>query len=196
MGHVDPGHVHPRLRHGGDHVGGGGTGPQGGHDLGPLHLKGAYRGGLLVTSCGPDEGGISFFVDKEQGFGRAHRLRLRSEIDRVFREGVRRDGSMFSFRILRREDPTPRLLVIVGRKVGGAVVRNRIRRGVREGFRTHKELFAYCDVVVIPRPEVARLRPGEIARRFLQEFREVWNAPGDTPNERGLRAKQGRARAS
>ena len=128
----------------------------------------------------------------EAGFGRVHRLRLRRDIDRVFREGVRRDGKLFSFRILWKEDPTPRLLVVAGRKLGGAVVRNRVRRGVREGFRTNKELFQHCDLVVIPRPDAAQLRPGEIAKRFVEEFREVGHVPGNTSDKRGLRAKESR----
>jgi len=136
---------------------------------------------------------VDYGANADQGFTRTHRLRLKRDIDRVFREGVRRDGQAFAFRILRKDEPTPRLLVVVSRKLGKAVVRNRIRRGVREAFRTHKGLFVHCDVVVIPRPELAGLPAGEIGRRFIQEFREVWDAPGDTPDQRRLREEAGGA---
>ncbi len=118
--------------------------------------------------------------------GRVHRLARQREIDRLFREGIKLEGKLFSFRVLRKEDPTPRLLVVVGKRVGKAVVRNRVKRGVREGFRQNKELFRYLDVAVLARPETARLRPGEIAREWVREFQEVYDGAGNTPHARGL----------
>jgi len=121
-------------------------------------------------------------VSGDEGFGREHRLRRRSDIDFVFKRGVRREGRMFSFRALAKEDPTPRLLVVVSRKVGSPVQRNRVKRGVREAFRTHKRLFTHRDVVVVARPGSGRLAPGEIARRVLQEYQEVYRGPGNAVN--------------
>ncbi|MFN3346939.1 MAG: ribonuclease P protein component [Candidatus Bipolaricaulaceae bacterium] len=108
-------------------------------------------------------------------FGREHRLTRRRDIERLFREGKRLEGRLFSFRVLRKADPTPRLLAVVGKGVGKAVVRNRVKRGIREGFRLNKGLFSYLDLAVIARPETARLRPGEIARAWVREFQEVYD---------------------
>ncbi len=108
-------------------------------------------------------------------FGREHRLSRQREIERLFREGKKLEGKLFSFRVLEKEDPTPRLLVVVGKKVGKAVVRNQVKRGIREGFRLNKELFRNLDLAVIARPEVAGLRPGEIAREWVREFQEVYD---------------------
>ncbi len=109
----------------------------------------------------------------------------------MFELGQRFDARLFSFRILRKEAPTPRFLVVAGRRLGGAVTRNRVKRAVREGFRTHKDMFSHLDAVVIPRPEAARLRPGELAEKFIAEFQEVSHAQGNPPHQRGLRAKEG-----
>lgn len=115
-------------------------------------------------------------------FGREHRLTRQRDVNRLFREGTRWDGQLFSFRVLPKEDPTPRLLAVVGQRVGKAVVRNRVKRGIREGFRLNKELFSHLDVAVIARPETARLRPGEVAQTWVREFQEVYHGARDVPH--------------
>lgn len=119
-------------------------------------------------------------------FGREHRLVQQRDIERLFHEGRKLEARLFSFRVRWKEDPNPRLLVVVGKKVGKAVVRNRVKRGIREGFRHHKELFQHLDVAVIARPEAADLRPGEIAEEWVREFQEVYDGTGDNPHPGGL----------
>ncbi|MBC7093110.1 ribonuclease P protein component [Candidatus Bipolaricaulota bacterium] len=125
--------------------------------------------------------------------GREHRLRRRRDIARAFREGQHVEAKLFAFRILQKAEPTPRLLVVAGRRLGGAVARNRVKRAIREGFRLHKELFAHLDVVVMPRPDAARLRPGELSARLVEEFREVVHGQGNPAHQRGVRTEKGRA---
>lgn len=126
-------------------------------------------------------------------FGREYRLARQRDIDRLFREGKKLEGKLFSFRVLKKEDPTPRLLVVVGKKVGKAVVRNRVKRGIREGFRLNKDLFRFLDVAVIARPEAGSLRSGETAREWVREFQEVYYGAGNAPHTGGLREEEGGA---
>lgn len=59
-----------------------------------------------------------------------------------------------------------RLGVIVTKKVGNAVFRNRVKRWVRESFRIEKKLFLEpLDVVIIPR--TSALSYEEIRRDFI-----------------------------
>jgi ribonuclease P protein component len=68
------------------------------------------------------------------GFGAADRLHRSAEFLRLQRRGVRHQATHFVL-YAGRLDAQSRLGVTVSRKVGGAVVRNRIKRRVRECFR-------------------------------------------------------------
>lgn len=130
------------------------------------------------------------FVAMSPTFGREHRLRQRRDVARGFQHGQRLEAPLFSFRILRKEEPTPRLLVVAGRRLGGAVTRNRVKRAVREGFRLNKDAFAHLDAVIIPRPTVAGLRPQALSERLIEEFREVSHGQRNPPHKRGLRTEK------
>ena len=64
-----------------------------------------------------------------------------------------------SFVVLGRivDSSIPRLGVVVSRKVGGAVTRNRIKRICREVFRYNKDQYPNLNVVVIARKGVATI---------------------------------------
>ena len=62
----------------------------------------------------------------------------------------------------------PRLGVIVSRRVGGAVIRNRARRQLKECFRLHQhELAAPIDLVLVARNSIVGRPQCEVERDFL-----------------------------
>jgi ribonuclease P protein component len=112
------------------------------------------------------------------GRGRRGRLSRSADFDRVYREGrshASRHLVLYAFP--RGEtDGDPRLGVSVGRKVGGAVERNRVKRQLREAFwALAPELPDGYDFVLVARPEAGALaaeegEPGvEAALRELVE---------------------------
>jgi ribonuclease P protein component len=84
------------------------------------------------------------------------RLKKKDEFIRVFRKGVVWKGSYFSLHLLLRaegelpQDLGPRLGMVVTRKVGSAVERNRIKRRIREAFRKMARRLPAVDLVIRP----------------------------------------------
>jgi ribonuclease P protein component len=93
-----------------------------------------------------------------QRFPRAHRLLRRSEFMRVQQQGRRVHTTHFVLLLVRARGSITRLGLTVGRRVGGAVQRNRIKRVAREVFRLNRRLFPRdCDVVLVARSGADRL---------------------------------------
>lgn len=67
-----------------------------------------------------------------------------------------------------------RLGVTVSRKVGNAVCRNRIKRWIREYFRTSRQRFtSVADLSVIAKPSAALLVHGEFDRELQEAMRRL-----------------------
>jgi ribonuclease P protein component len=104
------------------------------------------------------------------------RLSRSGEFERVYREGrshASRHLVVYAFPRA-EDDGDPRLGVSVGRKLGGAVERNRIKRLLREAFWANAaELRAGHDFVIVARPAAGELarEGGEAA--VEQELRAV-----------------------
>jgi len=101
-----------------------------------------------------------------EGFPKAARVRRRWEYLAIGRRGRRRHAPHFVVLTTPRSGPA-RLGVTVSRKVGDAVVRNRVKRRVRELFRRDPaRLVPGHDVVVIARSGAGALETAEIAREL------------------------------
>jgi ribonuclease P protein component len=101
-----------------------------------------------------------------QGFPRAARIRRRREFLSLGRTGDRRRTESFIF-LSHATVGEPRLGLTVSRKVGSAVVRNRLKRRVREVFRRHPDRSSFRnDVVAIARVGAGALTFDDVRREF------------------------------
>lgn len=97
-------------------------------------------------------------------------LRTGGAFERVYGEGQKRVRPLLVAHLLNRGDTEPiRLGLTVSRRCGGAVVRNRIRRRLREIFRQESpSLSAGWDIVLTARPAASDAPFHELRRQALE----------------------------
>lgn len=106
---------------------------------------------------------------KQFGFSWEERLHTRKEYLAVYRKGYRVFTPYFVLYFRANGRSRSRLGIAASRKVGPPVVRNRIRRRLRESFRLNKRGILPCsDVVANVRRGAAEATFQELQREFLR----------------------------
>ena len=130
----------------------------------------------------------SFMSSKTGRFQRADRILCSRDFSRAIKSGKRRISESFAVAITRRaevsigESPEERtrLGVTVSKRVGNAVVRNRVKRCIREWFRQERaELPRNSDIVVTARPRARDLSSVDITMFLNRMIDDVRNSQGD-----------------
>jgi len=119
--------------------------------------------------------------------GRRQRLSRSADFDRVYREGRSHANRHLVVYAFPRDDDEaagesesePRLGISVGRKVGGAVQRNRVKRLLREAFWSAAgELPEDHDFVVVARPSSAELAESGGEQAIEDSLRDLLRGAG------------------
>lgn len=99
-------------------------------------------------------------------FPRVARVRRRPEYEGIYERGRRQSGRLMTVFVLENGLGRARLGIAATRKLGGAVVRNRAKRLVREVFRRNPPDRG-LDIVVIPRRELLEADYAHVEADFL-----------------------------
>jgi ribonuclease P protein component len=113
-------------------------------------------------------------VPDSQKYPRNERLTRRKDYLTVYREGVKRVSAAVICYATRQEGRDTKFGLAVSRKVGKAVVRNRIKRYLREIYRSHRTCLAEgTHLVVVARPEAASLDFHQMRDAVRQTVRRI-----------------------
>ena len=107
-------------------------------------------------------------------FPREARLVRRGDFDAVYRAGKRRYSSHFTVFFRANQLPVSRFGFSIKKALGGAVVRNRIRRRMREMVRCHRmEIPVGWDIVIHPKSSVGRAEFAGLTVDLLRLMKSV-----------------------
>jgi ribonuclease P protein component len=97
-----------------------------------------------------------------------HRLAKTEDVKNTVRAGRSFFNPLFTVKVNRRGGVLPRFTVVVSTKVSKkAVVRNRIKRVLREEIRTRLADFPAGDYAVLVKPKAATVEAAELREKFI-----------------------------
>ena len=103
----------------------------------------------------------------------ARRIRRRAEFQRVFDAGRRAHGRHLTIIAAPAPGPDSRIGIVASKKLGGAVVRNRAKRLIREMFRTHPTPESASDLVIIPKASALQVQALEVVNDYKTTLRRL-----------------------
>jgi ribonuclease P protein component len=115
-------------------------------------------------------------VGRKFSFTYFERLHIQKDFNKVFKNGLRLENKNIKILVYKRNDGQSirRLGLITAKRVGAAVIRNRIKRRLREIFRTNKHfLNPGLDLIFISKPGIVLLDYGKLEKIILDLLKSV-----------------------
>ncbi len=107
-------------------------------------------------------------------FPKSARLLKHADFDHVYQNGKRQFSGHMTLFFLPRESGSPRVGFTVGRVLGGAVQRNRIKRRLREAVRHQLPgLGVPVDVVINPKKSVLTVEFTQLEAEVAKAFERI-----------------------
>jgi len=107
-----------------------------------------------------------------QRFRPEDRVRRKADFDEAYARGRRISSRLFTLIACASGHGRPRLGVTISKKVGRAVVRNAVRRRIREVFRRNRNAFVSdIDIIIHVRPAASQASFKALEGEFLEALR-------------------------
>jgi len=122
----------------------------------------------------------------KKGFPKSRRLLRHADFERVYKQGRRHFAAHMTVFYLRRENVSTGVRVgfTVGRVLGGAVQRNRMKRRLREAVRLSVQPEVAVDVVINPKRSLLAADFSELQSEVAKAFHVIKKSLVDGPEKR------------
>jgi ribonuclease P protein component len=132
----------------------------------------------MVSALAPNGSAKVSGASRRNKFPRGVRLLRHSDFERVYKRGRRHFAAHLTvFYLPRRQNESesggPRIGFTVGKVMGGAVTRNRIKRRLREAVRLHGLIPAAVDVVINPKKSLLSLAFADLQNEVRRAFEVI-----------------------
>lgn len=91
-----------------------------------------------------------------------HRIRKNEQFDQIIKQGKRIKTEPLNIFLTKNEQNMFRLGVATSKKIGNAVVRNKVRRQIKAIMRNYKKVINY-DIVIVAKPKIHEFTFEELA---------------------------------
>ncbi len=103
-----------------------------------------------------------------QDMRKSYRVKTEKDFSRVFHQGQSKANRQFVLYFIEKEQPHFRVGLSVGKKVGNAVTRNRVKRMIRQALTELKDqIQAEYDFILIARKPTAEMNQSEIKKSLI-----------------------------
>ncbi|MFQ6069653.1 MAG: ribonuclease P protein component [Candidatus Aminicenantales bacterium] len=111
----------------------------------------------------------------KETFPPRERIRKKKDFSLLYREGKHYKGKYFNLVYLPNNLCFSRMAVIVSKKIGKAVIRNKLKRRIRELFRRNKHLFQEnIDILIVVKNGIQELPWPVLHESYVKAIESLW----------------------
>ena len=102
------------------------------------------------------------------------RIRKKKEFLLLYKKGKRYREKYFTLIYLSNDLKFSRMAVVVSKKVGNAVIRNKVKRWIRALFRTNKDLLKNSfDLIFIAKMEISETTWSKLQQEYVEAITSI-----------------------
>lgn len=110
-----------------------------------------------------------------EGLGPHERIRKKKDFLFLYRKGSRHRGQYFNIVYTSNGLSFSRLGVVVSKKIGNAVTRNKVKRWLRTLFRRNKELLVLpLDMLIIANRDIREAAWEDVVQKYLAALKRIF----------------------